>query len=426
MNDITTPDFTNLNDLTDANQKGQVKSDAKKKILIIEDLAEMRFMLKSLMSSLGFNDIDLEATGQAALKAVMQKHYDIVLSDYNLGGTIDGQQILEVTRKTYALDHSTIFIMITADTAYESVVSVLEYQPDSYLVKPFPPEAFVRRLKRVQEQKKVFEAVNRLRMEEDFEGVELEAKKIMKKNPSYKNICSKIIGESLYSRGLYKEAKVHYLLILQQNKNLAWAYYGIAQCEFKLGAVAAAAKNLEQTITVSRHYLSAYDLLADAYEKLKQPENAQAALQKAIDVSPKALERSTRLGKLSQKVKDWETAELSFARVVRLARDSSYEKAEIYYDHLKSITDCLAHGIDNGKLMDRFKRSLIRLRTIGKQNPTAISNSYRLEVQQLLTRKYPEEAKKAWLMWHRLIVNGKASAISAAQEKTLKKMLGLL
>ncbi len=422
MNDITMPDFTNL----DKKSTGKTKKDSQKKILIIEDLAEMRFMLKSLMSSLGYRYIDLETTGQGALKAVMEKHYDIVLSDYNLGGSIDGQQILEVTRKTYALDHSTVFIMITADTAYENVVSVLEYQPDSYLVKPFPPEAFIRRLKKVQDQKKVFEKVNKLRMEKDFEGVENETRAIMKSKPNYSGICSKIIGEALYARGLYKDAKIHYLLIIQKNKNLAWAYYGVAQCELKIGALAAAVKNLEQTISTSRHYLSAYDLLADAYEKLKQPENAQSTLKKAIDVSPKVLERSIRLGKLSQKVKDWETAEVSFARVVRISKDSNHEKVEMYYDHLKSITDCLANGVDNNKLTDRFKRSLIRLRQIGKKNPAAISNSFRLEIQQLLTRKYPEEAVKAWAMWNKLIKDGRASTLSEAQELTLKKLLGLL
>jgi len=57
--------------------------------------------------------------------------YDIVLSDYNLGGNIDGQHILETTRKNYSLDHSAIFMMITADTTYESVVSAVEYEPDS-------------------------------------------------------------------------------------------------------------------------------------------------------------------------------------------------------------------------------------------------------------------------------------------------------
>lgn len=424
MNDITVPDFKNLND--DSSESAKRIGDSKKRVLIVEDLAEMRFMLKSLMTSLGYVNIDIEQSGLAALKLVFDKKYDIVLSDFNLGGSVDGQQLLETIRKNHALDHSTIFIMITADTAYESVVSALEYQPDSYLVKPFPPEAFVRRLKKVQTQKKAFEKVNALRIKQDFEGVEKEAKEVAKKLPIYGSLCSKIIGESMYYRGMYKEAKVHYLMIIQKNKNLAWAYYGMAQCESRLGALMAAAKNLEKTIALSRHFLSAYDLLADVYMKLEMLEEAQATLKKVVEVSPRTLERSQRLGRVSQKLEDWETAEVSFARVVRLARDTSFEKVEIYYDHLKSITDCINNGIESNKLIDRFKRSLLRLRQIGKENPDAVTNSYRLEIQQLLKRNYPAEAVKSWHSWHRLIKTGRATPLTEAQELTLKKHLKIV
>ncbi|WOD07880.1 response regulator [Marinomonas sp. GJ51-6] len=129
-----------------------------KRVLIIEDIGEMRIMLKSFMMSLGYSKIDVESSGQFAIKRVLEKHYDVILSDYNLNGSIDGQQILETARKNYSQDHSTIFIMITADTAYESVVNVLEYQPDSYIVKPFPPAAFFRRFERVRKQKKYLKA----------------------------------------------------------------------------------------------------------------------------------------------------------------------------------------------------------------------------------------------------------------------------
>lgn len=424
MADITVPTFTAI-DAPDSTSPKVESAQRTKKVLVVEDLAEMRFMLKSMMGSLGFTHIDVEPSGQQALKRILEGKYDIVLSDLNLGGSIDGQQILEVTRKTYALDHSTIFIMITADTMYESVVGVLEYQPDGYLVKPFPPEAFVRRLTRVITQKKAFTKINNARLKGDYESVEREARELMKANPAYISLCSKAIGESLFARGKYKEAKTHYMLITQKNKNLAWAWFGIAQCEQKLGALAAAAKNLEQTIALSRHFLSAYDLLADVYVAMKEPAKAQDVLKKVVEISPRVLERSQRLGRLSQELKDWETAESAFSRVVRLARDSSFDGPEIYYDHLKSVTDLIRHTEPSNKLLDKFKKSLFRLRQFGKENPSALSNSYRLEIQQMLARNRRVEATRAWESWHRLIREGKATPLSDAQEMTLKKMLGL-
>lgn len=399
---------------------------AKKRVLIIEDIGEMRLMLKSLMTSMGYSDIDVEPSGQAAIKRILEKRYDVVLSDYNLGGTIDGQQILETARKNYSQDHSTIFIMITADTAYESVVSVLEYQPDSYLVKPFPPTAFFRRFERVEKQKKTFEGVNNARKGNDYETMETQAKNIMAQYPHFASQCLKIIGESLYARGRYKDAKSHYMLIIQKSKNLAWAHFGIALCELKLGTVAAAVKKLEQTINLSRHYLSAYDLLADAQEQLGNLEAAQAAMMGVLEVSPRSSERALRLAQISMQLEDWPSAEQAYSRVIRLTRETSHEKVEYYYDYLKCLTNMMTSGADNSKLADKFKRTLIRLRTFGKTNPAAISNSFRVEIQQYLARDHVNEAIKSWKQWNRLIKSGHASPLSEAQKYTLKKRLGLL
>lgn len=422
MAEVTVPNFT---DVTKQGSNKPAGND-KKRVLIIEDLGEMRIMLKSLMASMGYAKIDVEPSGQGAIKRILEGRYDIVLSDYNLGGSIDGQQILEVTRKTYSLDHSTIFIMITADTAYEAVVSVLEYQPDSYLVKPFPPEAFFRRFNRVVQQKKAFTKLNEARKKQHWDEVQEEAKHIMKHHPNYGSLCLKSIGEALYSKGQYKEAKTHYMLIVQRHKNLAWAHFGIAQCELKLGAIAAAIKNLEQTITLSRHFLSAYDLLADAHEMLEDYASAQAAMKSVLEVSPRSAERSKRLGDLSAKIQDWETAEQAYSRVIRVSRDTANEKVDMYYDHLQAITALIASGADGKKYGEKFKRSLTRLRIIGKTSPVAVTNSFRIEVQQYVTRNHMGEAIKSWQTWNRLIKQGKASPLTEAQEYTLKKRLGVL
>jgi hypothetical protein len=86
----------------------------------------------------------------------------------------------------------------------------------------------------------------------------------------------------------------------------------------------------------------------------------------------------------------------------------------------------MAKGTDNAKYADKFKRTLIRLRTFGKANPAAISNSFRIEIQQYLVREHTGEAIKSWTQWNRLIESGQASPLTEAQTHTLKKRLGLL
>nr|WP_275412734.1 tetratricopeptide repeat protein [Marinomonas ostreistagni] len=194
-----------------------------------------------------------------------------------------------------------------------------------------------------------------------------------------------------------------------------------------LGQYAGAAKNLETTISLSRHFLSAYDLLADAQEQMGNLEQAQQALRSVLEVSPRSAERSKRLGDISAKLKDWASAEQAYARVIRLSRDTVDETVDMYYDHLQAITNLIASEGENSKLLnDKFKRSLTRLRIIGKASPVAVTNSFRIEVQQYVTRNHIGEAIKSWTNWNRLIKDGKASPLTEAQEYTLKKRLGLV
>lgn len=425
MTDVTKVDFSKTESSTGSTAKPS-DSNADKRVLIIEDIAEMRLMLKSLMTSLGYEKIDVEPSGQLGLKRILNFKYDIVLSDYNLGGNIDGQQILETTRKNYALDHSAIFMMITADTAYESVVSAVEYEPDSYLVKPFPPASFQRRFSKIVQQKKIFVLVDQARKKDDYVTMEKHARVILKQFPQHSSLCLKIIGESLYQRAQYQDAKQHYIMIIESNKTLAWAYFGIAQCDIKFEQYTSAINNLEKTITLSKHFLSAYDLLADVHQKMGNLEGQQSAMLRALENSPRSIERSQRLGKISVAMEDWTLAEQSLSRAVRIAKDSNSESVELYYDYLKTLTTMLDQGIEGARLQDKFRRALSRLRAMGQANPNVLSNSFRLEIQQLINRNHVGEAIRSWQLWSKLIESGEAAPLSLAQEATLKKRLGIM
>lgn len=398
---------------------------SKKSILIIEDMNEMRLMLKSMMLSLGYTNIELEASGQSALKRMEAKNFDIILSDYNLGGQINGQQVLENYRKNNQLNHSNIFIMITADTGYDCVASAIEHRPDSYLVKPFTPLTLHRRLDRIKKQKSIFASVYESRNQNDFEKMEIEARAVMSQHPQYRNLCLKAIGESLMSRADYKAAKIHYMGVLRQNKELSWAHFGAAQCDLNLQQPLSAIEGLEKAVSISPHFLPAYDELANAQEKLRKFKEAQKTIIKSLDVSPRSLARTKRLGKLSTKLKDWKIAEQAYSRVIRLTKDTQHEKIEFYYEHLKCLIAIQENDPQAPQTADKLKRSLARLRQIGKDNPTALSNSFRVEVQQYLHQARREDAIKSWKQWKQLIESGKASSITREQELTLQRKLGI-
>ena len=98
-------------------------------------------------------NIDLATNGQDAIEQLTHNTYDVVLCDYNLGKGKDGQQVLEEARYSGYLKYSAIFIMVTAETSLEMVMGALEYQPDSYLSKPFTRNELKARLERTMQVK---------------------------------------------------------------------------------------------------------------------------------------------------------------------------------------------------------------------------------------------------------------------------------
>jgi len=120
-----------------ARQRLLVERYKRSRVLIIERSAEARGVLRAMMSDAGVEKIDMVISGQEAIDSLQKHKYHLVLYDYNLGKGKDGQQVLEEARFNKSLGQSTIFIMITAETSIGMVMGAPEYQPDSYLTKPY-------------------------------------------------------------------------------------------------------------------------------------------------------------------------------------------------------------------------------------------------------------------------------------------------
>ena len=108
-----------------------------KRILIIDDLAEARSIVRSFMRDFGCQQIDVVGNSNDCMDLLQRHNYDLVLCDYNMGKGKDGQQILEEVRHANLLKHTAAFIMITSENTTEMVMGALEYSPDGYLTKPF-------------------------------------------------------------------------------------------------------------------------------------------------------------------------------------------------------------------------------------------------------------------------------------------------
>ncbi len=122
------------------------------KIMVVDDSAVMRKIIKKALSETQFNGADvLEATdGADALAKYGSEKPDWVLCDWNMPN-MTGIDFVKNARKIETSAHVPI-IMVTTEGTMGKMEEALNEGVDSYIVKPFTGEALHRTMAKVAER----------------------------------------------------------------------------------------------------------------------------------------------------------------------------------------------------------------------------------------------------------------------------------
>lgn len=121
--------------------------DLNMKILVVDDFATMRRIIKNVLRQIGFTDITEADDGKAAIKQLKAEKYDLVLSDWNMPG-MSGLELLNEVRADAELK-GLPFVMITAEAKKENIIEAVKAGVTSYVVKPFTAETVGEKLKKI-------------------------------------------------------------------------------------------------------------------------------------------------------------------------------------------------------------------------------------------------------------------------------------
>jgi two-component system chemotaxis response regulator CheY len=104
-------------------------------VLVVDDYATMRRIVRSLLQQVGIANIAEAADGSAALGKLREEMFDLIISDWNME-PMTGLQLLKEVRADNRLSKLP-FIMVTAETKTENVVAAKAAGVSNYIVKPF-------------------------------------------------------------------------------------------------------------------------------------------------------------------------------------------------------------------------------------------------------------------------------------------------
>lgn len=324
-------------------------------ILIIDDLAQMRTMLREMLVACGADKIESVKNGEEALEAMSRQKPDIVLCDYNLGDGKDGQQVLEEAREHDWLPYSSIFILVTAENTLEMVMGVVEHEPDAYLTKPFTRIVLQQRLRKLQEKKASFaEIASAVERKEYLRACAL-CDRAIKAGDRYRFDLMKIKGDALQRARDHGQAEAHYRTVLNE-RELPWAQLGLGQALFHQRRFGEAEQVLQQAIGMKENFVAAHDWLARAQEAQGDTTAAEKTLRRAVELSPKNLRRQKALGEAALENGHLDVAESAFKSVIKEGRNSIFGKPTDF----GSLADVYMASDDPeqaGKILGRMHRS---------------------------------------------------------------------
>ena len=117
------------------------------KVLIVDDQASLRALVRASLQEIGVTDIAEAHDGEEALTALAGRPAHLVISDYNMP-RLDGLGLLQAMRADPPT-RTTAFIMLTGRADRELVQRAVQSGVNNYLVKPFTAQALKSKIEAV-------------------------------------------------------------------------------------------------------------------------------------------------------------------------------------------------------------------------------------------------------------------------------------
>lgn len=173
---------------------------ARKSILVVDDEKNQREILETILSGEGY-DITTASSGEAAMKFVESRRFDLVLTDLKMTGMSGLDLLKELTN----FDKSIIVILLTAHGSVDSAVDALRLGAFDYLQKPYDKNKLLETVSRALQKLSTLDA-EIISVSPEMDRVKKLILKIAKSNSTVLIRGESGTGKELIARSIHKNS----------------------------------------------------------------------------------------------------------------------------------------------------------------------------------------------------------------------------
>ena len=118
--------------------------EAERRVLIVDDFATMRRVVRTLLQELGYSEMRDASDGSEAMAMLEQHAFDLVVLDWNMPNT-PGIEVLRWIRGHETLSALPV-LMVTAEATREQILEAAELGVNAYILKPFTAATLKKKL----------------------------------------------------------------------------------------------------------------------------------------------------------------------------------------------------------------------------------------------------------------------------------------
>ncbi len=173
---------------------------SRKSILVVDDEKSQREILEMILSGEGY-DVTTASSGEAAMKFVADRHFDLVLTDLKM----TGMSGLDLLKELTDFDKSIIVLLLTAHGTVDSAVDALRLGAFDFLQKPYDRDKLLDTISRALNKLSALDS-EIISASEEMDKVKKLILKVAKSNSTVLIRGESGTGKELIARAIHKNS----------------------------------------------------------------------------------------------------------------------------------------------------------------------------------------------------------------------------